>query len=68
MLFNKETWRGIDNRVSLRISLDKYQKHIRDLGHRVRLILYEYWQRRSAEADTAVETLLTYSSPLIKEV
>ena len=64
----EKTCQVIDVIVSLRISSDRGQKRIQDLGHRVRLLLAGDRKRHAAEAGTAVETLLTPPPPPIKEV
>ena len=50
-------------RVSLWISLDRYQKCNHDLDRRVRLLLVGDMKRRVAVVGMAVETLLTSDPP-----
>ena len=64
---SEEKWQVIYARVPLQISPYRYQRHLRNLGRRVRSLLAEDRRRRAMDAGTVVETLLTYDPPLIKE-
>ena len=61
------TWRLVDERVSARRDIAKYQALIRRLGHAIRASLRTDRKRWAEEAGAEVEALLGSNPPLDRE-
>ena len=66
-MIHEETWRVIFSRVPLHRDPMLNQIYMRALGHNISALLNMYRRRKAAESGAAVEYLLAYNKPLIKE-